>query len=114
VEARRGLQNLYSHRPSKLPEHAGRIDELVERAVEAEPSPYDSHPRPADRFRWVRALSGDTDDETDVGEPAWELFEDRAQIEEWMTHVVRARVAEQTGVVIPADPNERAHRRPML
>jgi hypothetical protein len=31
-----------------------------------------------------------------------------------MTNVIRARVAEQTGMVIPADANERVRRRRML
>lgn len=58
LAARHGLRNLYSFRPSTLPEAAGLLEQRVEQVVNAEPSPDDSHPRPADRFRWVRALSG--------------------------------------------------------
>lgn len=113
LEARHGLRNLYTFAPSKLPEQAGRIDEFVEKIVAAEASPYDSHPCPADRFRWVRAL-GDGASQTGVGEPAWALFEDRDRIQERMTALICARVAEQTGMVIPADEAERVCRRAIL
>jgi Zn-dependent protease with chaperone function len=113
IEARHGLRNLYTFAPSKLPEQAGRVDEFVEQIVTAEASPYDSHPRPADRFRWVRALS-DGASETGIGEPAWALFEDRGRVQERMTAVICARVAEQTGMVIPADEAERVRRRAIL
>jgi Zn-dependent protease with chaperone function len=115
LEARHGLRNLYSYSPSKLPEQAERIPELVEEVINAEPSPYDSHPRPTDRFRWVRALDeGDDGSSNQASAPAWSLFEDRSRIEEWMTDVIRNNVAAQTGMVIPVEENERVRRKRML
>ncbi|PRP94265.1 hypothetical protein [Enhygromyxa salina] len=114
LEARHGLPNLYAYTPAQLPAEAGRIDELVEAHVNAEPSPNDSHPRPADRFRWAHALSTQASHDDAHGQPCWELFVDREQIEERMTGVIRANVAAQTARVIPADPDQRVRRQRVL
>ena len=101
LEHKRALANLYRYTPE-----VQAADEDVEKAFEeawnAAPSPYDSHPRPADRIAWVRALSAAgssaaADDEDD----AWTLFADRAAVEEQMTGVVRLRVADAMGVHLP-------------
>ena len=101
LEHKRALANLYRYAPE-----VRATDEDLEKAFEeawnAAPSPYDSHPRPADRIEWVRALGAEgsaagPDDE----EQAWTLFSDRAAVEEQMTGVVRMRVETATGVCLP-------------
>lgn len=102
VNDHRSLRNLYTYSPALLDEQWEDIDRQVENVVNAEPSPYDSHPRPADRFRWAHAIASVEQDTDAIGEPAWSLFSDRAAIEERLTEVIRERVAAQTGVTIPA------------
>jgi Zn-dependent protease with chaperone function len=89
---RRPLQNLYRYTPAKPPDPED-LDVQVRAALDADPSPYDSHPRPADRFRWVHALGVDVAESPDDSTPAWELFADRTSMEERMTEVVREAVA---------------------
>jgi Zn-dependent protease with chaperone function len=98
VEHKRALANLYGYAP-ELQGTEDDVEKAFDEAWNATPSPYDSHPRPADRIAWVRALEaegggaspGDDDD-------AWMLFADRAQVEKQMTDLVRIRVAMATGV----------------
>jgi Zn-dependent protease with chaperone function len=91
--AARGLMaNLYQHQPSSpLPE--AEIERAVRDALNRPASPYDSHPSPTERTRWVRALAakGTALSSDDAGE-AWGLFENRAAIEETMTRQVQAMV----------------------
>ena len=51
------VANLYRFETSAL---AGDSDlkQEIEEALRAEPSPYDSHPSPMDRFKWVHAVAG--------------------------------------------------------
>jgi Zn-dependent protease with chaperone function len=99
VANERPLTNLYGYCPEKKPEDE-EIDQAVEESIHREPSPYDSHPRPADRIAWVRELATSAapreDDETDV----WELFADRAALEAEMTDEVRTAVLVNHGVEI--------------
>jgi Zn-dependent protease with chaperone function len=101
VDNARPLANLYRYAPETKPE-ASEIDEAVKKAFEEEPSPYDSHPKPADRIRWVRQLrttiAAREDDAVDV----WDLFASRAEIEQRLTEEVRSRLAEQ-GVVVATE-----------
>ena len=103
IQEKRALANLYRYRVrGKAPEDA-EIEKAVDEAIHAEPSPYDSHPSPADRFAWVNALPKRTiesspDDTLDV----WALFGDRAKLEKQMTQKIREAVAMNHGVVIPA------------
>ncbi|MDC3959328.1 M48 family metalloprotease [Polyangium jinanense] len=103
IQEKRALANLYRYRVrGKTPEEA-EIEKAVDEAIHAEPSPYDSHPKPADRFAWVnalpkRALEGSPDDTLEV----WALFGDRAKIEKQMTQKIREAVAMNHGVIIPA------------
>ena len=92
VVHRQPLRNLYQYTPTKPPD-AADIDYYVRDAIEADPSPYDSHPRPADRFRWVHALGVEVAPAPDDGTPAWDLFSDRGSLEQRMTEVVREAVA---------------------
>ncbi|WP_136927641.1 M48 family metallopeptidase [Polyangium fumosum] len=103
IQEKRALANLYRYRVrGKTPEDA-EIEKAVDEAIHAEPSPYDSHPSPADRFAWVNALPKRTiesspDDTLEV----WALFGDRAKLEKQMTQKIREAVAMNHGVVIPA------------
>ena len=103
IEQQRALANLYRYRVrGKAPDEA-EITKAIDEAIHAEPSPYDSHPSPVDRFTWVNALpkrtiEGSPDDTLEV----WELFSDRAKLEKQMTKKIRDAVAMNHGVIIPA------------
>jgi Zn-dependent protease with chaperone function len=105
VNNQKSLRNLYSYAPEQPSDGDGdgemSIEQRVEEAINAEPSPYDSHPRPADRFRWARAIAAAHEPGDEIGEPVWDLFSDRAAIEERLTDVIRQRVAQNIGVMIP-------------
>jgi Zn-dependent protease with chaperone function len=86
------LANLYASTPTEPPSEDD-LDCAAREALEAKPSPYDSHPAPSTRIALVRAL--DAEPETiaaDADEPAWSLFSDRAAIEEQMTGEIRDRI----------------------
>jgi Zn-dependent protease with chaperone function len=100
VDTKRPLKNLYTYTPS-APIDATKLDGDVSQVLEREPSPYDSHPRPVDRFRWVHALGVPARPAADDAAPVWGLFVDRGAIEERMTGLVRANVAASHGVAIP-------------
>ncbi|MDF2697761.1 MAG: Zn-dependent protease with chaperone function, partial [Labilithrix sp.] len=100
VEKSRPLANLYRYEPEKRVD-ASEVEAAVTQSMDREPSPYDSHPKPVDRVRWVRELStsqtASADDELDV----WSLFASRAELEEFMTAEMRTHAAAQ-GVSILA------------
>jgi Zn-dependent protease with chaperone function len=101
VKNKRALPNLYSFVPAK-PREAGALERAVDQALGKRPSPYDSHPCPADRLAWVRALAADGPPATPADDAdAWSLFADRAGLEARMTADVRARVQRVHGVVVP-------------
>jgi Zn-dependent protease with chaperone function len=106
VNNRSSLRNLYAYAPAEQACEDADIEQRVEKVIDAEPSPYDSHPRPADRFRWARAIAAAPGSDDERGEPVWSLFSDRAAIEERMTVVLRQRVRAQTGIAIPAAADE--------
>jgi Zn-dependent protease with chaperone function len=85
-----GVSNLYQHQPER-PAAEAEIEKAVREALNRPASPYDSHPSPTERSRWVRALGarGAAQSADDVNE-AWSLFQDRAAIEESMTRHVQA------------------------
>jgi Zn-dependent protease with chaperone function len=65
----------------------------LEKAMNREPSPYDSHPAPRDRIRWVeRTLANHEDTESAEG-TAWDLFVDRKHQEREMTLLVYQNLA---------------------
>jgi Zn-dependent protease with chaperone function len=97
------LRNLYRFAPAK-PVDEQEVAEEVARAMNAEPSPYDSHPRPADRIAWVGDVASTLGVSFDDGAPAWALFADQEALERRLTDEVRARVAARRGVLIPAEP----------
>ncbi len=86
------VANLYQHEPATKVAQA-EIDKAIRDALNRPASPYDSHPSPAERSRWVRALSAKgTVQSADDGHEVWSLFESRAAIEERMTSRVHAMV----------------------
>jgi Zn-dependent protease with chaperone function len=103
IEGQRALVNLYRYAPA-APSGEGEkpIDAAIQAALEAEPSPYDSHPRPKDRIAWVQGI--DAPRGLDDEQPAWALFADREALEKEMTDRIRAAVAANHGVSIPAEP----------
>ena len=101
VDGKMALANLYSFKPSKGPAES-EIVEAVGEAIHAKPSPYDSHPSPVERFALVHALRTDkTREPADAEREAWELFEDPAGIQCWMTDRIRTTVEKSHGVAIP-------------
>jgi len=99
VESKRVLTNLYRYEPLAAADGAA-LDGAVQAAIERQPSAYDSHPCPLDRFRWVHALpvSAQVAKSNDAG--VWTLFQDRDAVEQRMTAMVRAAVAHNHGIQI--------------
>lgn len=100
VQAKGFLANLYSYRPAAQPDE-GTVESELETALNREPSPYDSHPSPADRFRWTRALAATGRPAAEDGEESWTLFRDREALERRLTQTVRENLLSQ-GYEIPA------------
>jgi len=97
-----GLRNLYQYAPATpLPE--AEVAAEVEKAMRDDPSPYDSHPRPADRIAWVGDVPSTFGADVDGSAPAWALFADREALERRLTDEVRANVAAAHGVRIPEE-----------
>jgi Zn-dependent protease with chaperone function len=86
------VSNLYQHQPAS-PVAEAEVEKAIREVLNRAASPYDSHPSPAERTRWVRALGarGSVQSADDASE-AWTLFEERAAIEQRMTGHVRAMV----------------------
>jgi Zn-dependent protease with chaperone function len=95
VKDKRPLLNAYAFAPQK-PVDAKKIEEAVQEAMNRAASPYDSHPRPADRIEWVERLAAAAPPESaeDAGD-AWGLLASREAIENRMTQVVRANLAKR-------------------
>jgi Zn-dependent protease with chaperone function len=102
---RQPLLNLYTHQPVAPPEETA-VQKAVSDALNAKPSPYDSHPAPADRIRWVRGLAPRTaaapGDEGEV----WGLFDGRERIEQRLTGTVRENVLKAHGLRIAGRSEE--------
>jgi Zn-dependent protease with chaperone function len=105
VKQKLALPNLYAFVPA-TPKDGSTVDSAITKALEKIPTPYDSHPRPADRIALVMSLAvaepapaGEGEEDEDV----WALFADRSAVEGEMTAEVRARLARVRGVVVPAE-----------
>jgi Zn-dependent protease with chaperone function len=85
------LTNLYSYRPAVSPEEKA-VEAAVEIALQQEPSPYDSHPAPLDRFRWTRPLRATGRPSPEDGEESWTLFRDRETLEQKLTETLRIQL----------------------
>jgi Zn-dependent protease with chaperone function len=105
LEGPRRLRNLYAYRPAK-PLDESSIEAEVEKAINAEPSPYDSHPSPRDRFELVRRMPA-VEGEDDASD-AFTLFDDPENIEVRMTALVRERAAEGGILIEDDEPSSRA------
>jgi Zn-dependent protease with chaperone function len=101
IEGRRALANLYRYQPGTAIDESS-VAAAVEQALGAEPSPYDSHPRPNDRIAWVGGLVAEASRPEDEA-AAWELFFDREGVERLMTDQVRASIERSHGVAIPVE-----------
>ena len=92
VQTKLALVNLYQFDPATLDGQAD-LTYAIEQALHREPSPYDSHPAPVDRFAWVKAVAGNgaipAEDEVEV----WSLFKDREAVERTLTRAVCANLA---------------------
>jgi Zn-dependent protease with chaperone function len=107
IEGKKTLGNLYSYHPTTSLVDDARITASVEEAIHREPSPFDSHPRPADRIAWVEALgsTGAPPDPTDSA-LVWSLFENRDAVERRMTNEVRQNVGAAHGVLIAGEESD--------
>ena len=83
----------------------GLRKEILDRA----PSPYDSHPKPADRVRWVRELTAAVKTAADDESDAWDLFASRVELEQILTAEVRKRLA-QKGISVASPKRRRSPR----
>jgi Zn-dependent protease with chaperone function len=100
VKTKRALPNLYAFVPS-TPHASHEVERAIGETFEKPASPYDSHPRPADRLAWVHALAApDAPATPDDDADAWSLFADRAELEAQMTAEVRDRMARMHGVLV--------------
>jgi Zn-dependent protease with chaperone function len=98
VTARAPLSNLYAHQPAE-PLSAAEVEEAVKAALRAKPTAYDSHPAPADRVAWARALAAPgTPPAADDDDLVWGLFDGRAALEEELTAVVRENIRKAHGI----------------
>jgi Zn-dependent protease with chaperone function len=103
IEQKKPLANLYAYTPGQTPPGED-IDKAIEEALVRPPSPYDSHPAPAQRFEDVRRVAaGSLHPEGDPDEEVWSLFSDRRGLELEMTARIRQSVQARYGVAIPAD-----------
>src|SRR6185295_4068134 len=102
VQARVGVSNFYSHHP-ETPAPEQEIETKIRESLERAPSPYDSHPSPAQRFVWVRALAATgvaiaPDDDAE----AWSLVSDRSRIEILMSRQISENLSNFHGIDLPA------------
>jgi len=109
LRAKSPLANVYTYRPESPPAE-GDLAKAVEAALGKAPSPYDSHPSPAERIALVREMAGTvagaasgawatSEDSRD----SWSLFPEREALERAMTAVIRRNVQLAHRVAIPAD-----------
>jgi len=101
MKKKTALWNVYEYRPEKPPDEA-KLEEEIRKAIERQASPYDSHPSPADRFRWIGSMpSRGTASSFDDAREAWSLFEDRDFVERRMTAELRKLILMHNGIELP-------------
>jgi hypothetical protein len=103
VDAKLPLANLYAYQPAAEAVSAGDVEAAIREELSREPSPYDSHPAPVDRFRWVQAIGENGVVAVEDEEEVWALFRDREDVERRLTVQVRANVAANHGIHIPGE-----------
>jgi Zn-dependent protease with chaperone function len=97
LDKARPLPNLYTYRSPDVSD-AAHIQQQIDEAMRAEPSPYDSHPAPAQRLAWVGALDAPGEPDARDGDDAWTLLNDREALEKHMTAQVRESVTAEHGI----------------
>lgn len=103
VEGKKALRNLYEHRPAS-PLDGAELQRQVDEAVSSEPSVYDSHPSPLQRFASAHALATPgAEPAADDQDAAWSLFADRPGLERGLTAEVRDRLWSHHGVRLPEE-----------
>lgn len=70
-----------------------KIEAAMNEAMKRQASPFDSHPAPQQRIRWVESLQNVPEVEDD-GRPAWELLENAKVLQEMMISELDERVQE--------------------
>jgi Zn-dependent protease with chaperone function len=102
VDRKMPLANLYTYQP-QVNAAADEIEKKVAESLNREASIYDSHPSPAERFALVHALPahGHESAANDDAE-TWTLFDNPEELQLAMTTQVRANVAMNYGISIPA------------
>jgi Zn-dependent protease with chaperone function len=102
VDRKLPLANLYTYQPATNAA-TDEIEKKVAESLNREASIYDSHPSPAERFALVHALPahGHESASNDDAE-AWTLFDNPEELQLAMTTQVRANVAMNYGIAIPA------------
>ncbi len=103
VRSKRPLPNLYAYQPAAAVVNDNDIEWAIQEALNREPSPYDSHPAPVDRFRWVQAIGVHGETAAVDEDELWTCFRDREAVERRLTIQVRANVAANHGIEIPGE-----------
>lgn len=95
AEGSKAISNLYKYESDEeITEE--EITKAIEKELQAPPSPYDSHPCPADRFALVGKLQGaDKIPPSDPGVEVWSLFADPEKLQHQLTEEVRNYISRQ-------------------
>jgi len=95
------VANLYRHTAPLSVADTLEVERVTQEALTREPGAYDSHPSPAQRFAWVEKVAAAAPprpaDPADEDE-AWSMFQDREELEVYMTATVRTNVEQNYGV----------------
>lgn len=104
IQKRLALVNLYEFQPAALDGQAD-LTYAIDQALHREPSPYDSHPSPVDRFAWVKTVAGSVESAVSAGDEAevWSLFKDRDAVERTLTRVICVSLAPKGVVALPEE-----------
>jgi Zn-dependent protease with chaperone function len=89
LKTREPLTGLFTPLAERHPD-AQELSEVLNR----KPSPYDSHPAPCDRIRWVEHLQAAANTTSAPEQRAWDIFQNRARHEREVTLFVYQRLAE--------------------
>lgn len=89
LEDGREVDNVYREVP-ETPVDEEAVEQAIRKALAAPTDPSSTHPSYEQRFSHVRGIEGASIPPDPS--PAWNVFEDRDVIEEWMSDVIRDRV----------------------
>lgn len=78
------VANLYAYAPKHQASEED-VRRAVDEALSREPTVYDSHPSPMQRFEWASRIEGTYTPADGDSDEAWQLFEKRREIEQEMT-----------------------------